>query len=188
MRCFVAIALPPSVKALLVRVQDALRRADADVKWVEEENLHLSLKFLGDLEEEALSRLKGVLSVEALRWPAMSLSYAGIGTFPERGEPRVVWAGCGGDVEKLAALAGAVERSAEQVGVPRERKPFVAHLTVGRVRSGRNVKRLLSAISSQREVPLGRDDVKEFVLYQSTLTDQGPVYERIADFGLRIAD
>jgi 2'-5' RNA ligase len=188
MRCFIAIALPPPVRALLVRVQEALRRADADVKWVEEENLHLSLKFLGEMEEDALSRLKGILSVEALRWPAMSLSYAGVGTFPERGEPRVVWAGCGGDVERLAALAGAVERAAEQVGVPRERKPFVAHLTVGRVKSGRNVRRLQSAIESQREVPLGRDDVKEFVLYQSTLTNQGPIYEKIADFGLRTAD
>jgi RNA 2',3'-cyclic 3'-phosphodiesterase len=184
MRCFVAIALPPPVRALLVRVQEALRRADADVKWVEEENLHLSLKFLWDLEDDALSRLKGILSVEALRWPALSLSYAGVGTFPERGEPRVVWAGCGGDVERLAALAGAVERAAEQVGVPRERKPFVAHLTIGRVKSGRNVKRLQSAIASQCEVPLGREDVKEFVLYQSTLTNKGPIYESISAFPL----
>jgi hypothetical protein len=107
MRCFVAIALPEPVKKLLVQVQDTLRRADADVKWVEEENLHLSLKFLGEVDEEAVSRLKGILSVEALRWPAMDLTYAGMGTFPERGEPRVVWAGCAGDVQKLAALAGA---------------------------------------------------------------------------------
>ena len=184
MRCFVAIALPAPVKTLLVRVQETLRRADADVKWVEEENLHLSLKFLGELDEEALARLKGILSVEALRWPAMSLSYSGTGTFPERGEPRVVWAGCGGDLSTLAALAGAVERAAEQVGVPRERKPFIAHLTIGRVRSGRNAKRLQSAIAAQREVPLGRDDVKEFVLYRSTLTQQGPIYESIAAFPL----
>jgi 2'-5' RNA ligase len=183
-RCFVAIALPAPVKTLLVRVQEALRRADADLKWVEEENLHLSLKFLGDLDPDALSRLKGLLSVEALRWPAMTLTYAGIGTFPERGEPRVVWAGCGGDLEKLAALGGAVERAAEQVGVPRERKPFVAHLTIGRVKSGRNLKRLQSAIASQRDVPLGRDEVKEFVLYQSTLTNRGPIYESIAAFPL----
>ena len=188
MRCFVAIALPAPVKKLLVQVQDALRRADADVKWVEEENLHLSLKFLGEMDEDALSRLKGILSVEALRWPAMTLTYAGIGAFPERGEPRVLWAGCGGDLEKLAALAAAIERSAEQVGVPREHKPFVAHLTIGRVRSSRNLKRLQSAVVNQREVPLGKDEVKEFVLYQSTLTNKGPIYERIADFGLRMAD
>ena len=184
MRCFVAIALPAPVKKLLVQVQETLRRADGDVKWVEEENLHLSLKFLGDLDEEPLSRLKGILSVEALRWPAMSITYAGIGAFPERGEPRVLWAGCGGDLEKLAALAGAVERAAEQVGVPRERKPFVAHLTIGRVRSGRNLKRLQAALAPQREVPLGRDEVKEFVLYRSTLTNQGPIYEPLASFPL----
>ena len=59
MRCFVAVALPPDVKALLVLVQEALKRSDAHVKWVEEENLHLSLKFLGDLDEEAVATLKG---------------------------------------------------------------------------------------------------------------------------------
>jgi RNA 2',3'-cyclic 3'-phosphodiesterase len=185
MRCFVALALPPPVRKLLVQVQEALRRADAHVKWVEEENLHLSLKFLGDLDEDSVDRLKGILSVEALRWPRMALTYEGIGTFPERGVPRVVWAGCAGDLETPAALAGAIERSAEQVGVPRERHPFAAHLTIGRVKSDRNVKRLMSAIENQRRVPLGRDDVREFVLYKSTLTDQGPLYERIADFGLR---
>jgi 2'-5' RNA ligase len=184
MRCFVAVALPPPVKKLLVQVQDVLRRSDADVKWVEEENLHLSLKFLGELGEEQVSRLKGILSVEALRWPAMSLTYAGAGAFPERGEPRVLWAGCGGDVETLAALAAAVERAAEQVGVPREHKPFVAHLTIGRVKSGRNAKRLLSAMQNQREVPLGSDDVKDFILYRSTLTNQGPIYEPLAAFPL----
>jgi 2'-5' RNA ligase len=185
MRCFVAVALPPSVRALLVRVQEALRRADAHVKWVEEENLHLSLKFLGDLDEDAVATLKGALSIEALQWPRMDLTYQGIGTFPERGVPRVVWAGCAGDLPRLAALAGAVERCAEQVGVPRERHPFAAHLTLGRVKSDRNVKRLLAAIDNQRNVALGRDDVKEFVLYKSILGDKAPVYEAIATFPLK---
>jgi len=185
MRCFIAVALPAPVRKLLVQVQEALRRADAHVKWVEEENLHLSLKFLGDLDEDAVATLKGALSIEALQWPAMELTYEGIGTFPERGVPRVVWAGCAGDLPKLAALAGAVERCAEQVGVPRERHPFAAHLTLGRVKSDRNVKRLMSAIDNQRRVPLGKDQVREFVLYKSTLTDQAPLYEVMAAFPLK---
>ncbi|MBI3854322.1 MAG: RNA 2',3'-cyclic phosphodiesterase [Planctomycetes bacterium] len=185
MRCFVALALPTSVRKLLVQVQEALRRADADVKWVEEENLHLSLKFLGDVDDEALAKLKGLLSVEALRWPRMALTYEGIGTFPERGTPRVIWAGCSGDLEKVAALAGAIERSAEQVGVPRETHPFVAHLTIGRVKSDRSVKRLMAAIENQRRVPIGKDEVREFVLYRSTLTNKGPVYEALAAFPLQ---
>jgi len=186
MRCFIAVALPAAVRKLLVQVQEALRRADAHVKWVEEENLHLSLKFLGDLDEDAVSTLKGTLSIEALRWPSMNLAYEGVGTFPDRGLPRVVWAGCTGDLEKLAALAGAVERCAEQVGVPRERHPFAAHLTLGRVKSDRNAKRLMSAIDNQRRVPLGNDTVKEFVLYRSTLTDKGPTYEVLAAFPLKL--
>jgi RNA 2',3'-cyclic 3'-phosphodiesterase len=185
MRCFVAVALPSPVKKLLVQVQDALRRADAHVTWVGEENLHLSLKFLGDLDEDAVDRLKGALSIEALQWPGMALTYQGIGTFPERGLPRVVWAGCTGDLPRLAALAGAVERCASLVGVARERHPFAAHLTLGRVKSDRNVKRLMSAIENQREVPLGSDQVREFVLYKSTLTDKAPVYEALATFLLK---
>ena len=85
MRCFVAIALPTAVRKHLVRIQEILRREDADVKWVEEENLHLSLKFLGDLDEDAAATLKGTLSIEALRWPGLNLSYEGVGTFPDRG-------------------------------------------------------------------------------------------------------
>ena len=185
MRCFVAIALPAAVRELMGRVQDALRRADADVKWVEFENLHLSLKFLGDVDEEPLSTLKGSLSVEALRWPAMKLTYGGVGTFPDHGTPRVVWAGCSGDLETLAALAGAVERAAELVGVPRERHPFVAHLTLGRVKSERNLKQLRAAIANQASVPLGSSDVKEFVLYKSTLSNKGPTYEALAGFPLK---
>lgn len=188
MRCFVAIALPPAVKALLTQVQEALRRADGDVKWVEESNLHLSLKFLGDLGDEPLQRLKSLLSVEALRWPSMALSYAGIGVFPDHGEPRVIWAGCRGDLERLSGLAAAVERCGEQVGVPRERHPFVAHLTIGRVRSNRNLRRLQATLENQRQVPLGRHEVSEFAIYRSTLTPEGPIYDPVAPFGLKQAE
>lgn len=186
MRCFLAIDAPDDVRKLLVRVQEALRRADADVKWVEEENLHLSLKFLGDVTADRVARLKELLAAEAARWPAMKLTYAGIGAFPDHGLPRVVWAGATGDLEKLAGLASAAERAAEQVGVPREGRPFVAHLTLGRVKSGRNAKRLQSAIENQRQVPLGGDHAREFVLYQSTLTPSGPFYEVIERFNLGV--
>ncbi|RPH50686.1 MAG: RNA 2',3'-cyclic phosphodiesterase, partial [Planctomycetota bacterium] len=98
--------------------------------------------------------------------------------------PRVLWAGCTGDLERLAGLAGAVERAAEVVGVPREHRPFVAHLTIGRVRSARNVKHLKAALENQREVPLGSDEVAGFVLYRSHLSNKGPIYEEVANFPL----
>jgi len=184
MRCFVAVPVAGPVRRLLADVQKALRRAEADVKWVEEANLHLTLKFLGDVSEAQVASLRELLSAEAARWPKLTLDYAGMGCFPEQGAPRVLWAGCTGDVDKLAGLAVAVERHAESVGVPREGRPFVAHLTIGRVKSSRNVKRLQAEIENQRRVPLGKDDVAEFALYESTRTSQGPVYEPLLRFEL----
>ncbi len=184
MRCFVAIRIPQAVRSLLVRVQEALGRAGADVKWVEEENLHLSLKFLGELSEDGVGRLSALLSAEALRWPRLRLAYAGVGAFPERGAPRVVWAGCSGDLEKAAGLAAALERAAEQVGVPRENRLFVAHVTLGRVKSTRRLRPLAAAIENQREAAFGSEEAGEFVLYRSTLTPEGPIYEEVASFAM----
>lgn len=184
MRAFVAIPVGEAAREILVRLQETLGRSDADVRWVRPEGIHLTLKFLGEIAEEAAERLKGLLAAEAVRWPRMALEIAGVGTFPERGTPRVVWAGCRGDLAKLAGLAQAVERAADQVGVPREGKPFVAHLTIGRVKSDRGAKRLLAAVANQREVPIGREDVTRFVLYRSTLTPDGPIYEEVAAFPL----
>jgi len=183
-RCFVAIKVAEPVRDLVVRVQEALQRADAPVKWVERENLHLTLKFLGDLGEDQVASLNDRLAAEAARWKKMALVYAGIGTFPERGAPRVVWAGATGDIDRLAALAAAIERHAEAVGVPPERDPFVAHLTIGRVKSDRNARRLLSAIEAQRQVPLGRDNVASLELLRSTLTSEGPIYDVVRSFDL----
>ena len=184
MRCFVAVPLPEPVRELLRRVQEALARAEDEVKWVERENLHLSLKFLGEVTEEQVSRLTELLNAEAVRWPTLRLSYAGIGAFPERGAPRIVWAGATGDLEKLAGLAAAIERAAEAVGVPREGRPFVAHVTLGRVRSLRNLKCFQALVENQRGVPLGEAAVDKFVLYRSTLTSGGPIYEDLACFPL----
>jgi 2'-5' RNA ligase len=184
MRSFVAVPVPPDVRGRLVLVQEALRRAQADVRWVEPENLHLTLKFLGDLGEPEVDRLRELLEQEARRWPELSLRYEGVGFFPSSGLPRVVWAGARGDLEKLAGLAQAVERAALEVGVPREGRPFVAHLTLGRVKSGRRVEALRSALENQREASFGAQSVRGFVLLKSTLTPQGSVYEPLAEFTL----
>ena len=184
MRAFVAVPVGGAVRGILVRIQEALRRADADVKWVEPHNLHLSVKFLGEIGEDPAARLGELLREEAARWPRLALEYAGVGTFPDHGPPRVVWAGCRGDLEKLAGLARAVERAAEQVGVPRENRPFVAHLTLGRVKSARNERRLRAAIENQRNVPVGKEEVAGLVLYRSTTRPEGPVYDALAEFPL----
>lgn len=184
MRAFVAVKIAEPVRKKLLELQRDLRRAEADVKWVEEENLHMTLKFLGWIDDGAVERMKGLLAGEAPKWPELKLVYRGLGTFPERGTPRVVWAGCEGDVDRLAGLAGAVERAAEEIGVARENRPFAPHLTIGRVKSPRNARRLLEIAEKHRDVPLGPDTVKEMVLFESTLRPSGPVYDARAAFPL----
>jgi len=184
MRCFVAVTVADPVRDLIVRVQDALRRSDAHVTWVRREALHLTLKFLGDLGDGQVGSLRTLLREEAARWRPMVLQYAGIGRFPERGAPRIVWAGAVGDLERLAGLAAAVERHAAEVGVPAERHPFVAHLTIGRVKSDSNLQGLQKAIEDQRLVPLGKDEIRSIELIQSTLTPQGPIYEAVETYSL----
>lgn len=184
MRAFVGIPVGEETRAVLVRAQEALRRADADVRWVRPDSIHLTLKFLGEIGDDQAERLRELLAAEAARWPRLALEIAGIGSFPERGTPRVVWAGCRGDLAKLAGLAQAVERAAEQVGVPKEGRPFVAHLTIGRVKSDRNAKRLLAAVENQREAPIGKEEVSRFILFRSTLTAEAPIYEELAEFPL----
>jgi 2'-5' RNA ligase len=184
MRCFVAVKVGEPVRDLLVRVQDELKRADAQIRWVERDNLHLTLKFLGDVDDDQVARLRELLTCEALRWKPFHLQYGGIGTFPDRGVPKVVWAGATGEVDRLAGLASSMERHAESVGVPRERHPFIAHLTIGRVKGQRNFKQLQTAIIPQRQVPLGSDEVESFELIKSTLTPEGPLYEVMQSFAL----
>jgi len=184
MRCFVAVPIAGAVRRRIVALQEELRAADADVKWVEEENLHLTLKFLGEIGEEATERLQGLLSAEVSRWPPLGVEYAGTGSFPGGERPRVVWVGVGGDRERLSALAAAVERAAERTGVPREGRPFAAHLTIGRVRSPRNVRRLAAALERKTGEVFGRDEIREIVLFRSTLTPRGPVYDPLARFPL----
>lgn len=184
MRCFVAVPVSVSVRRRVGELQRELRRAEADVKWVEEGNLHLTLKFLGEIGEEAAGRLRELLSAEASRWPPLEVEYAGTGSFPGGDRPRVIWVGVRGDVGKLVSLAAAVDRAAEHVGVPREGRPFAAHLTVGRVRSPRDIRRLAAALERWNEAGFGRDEIREIVLYRSTLAPQGPVYDPLARFPL----
>jgi 2'-5' RNA ligase len=184
MRAFVAVDVAEAVRKAVAREQEALRGCGGDVKWVAAENLHLTVKFLGELGDEPAGLLQAALAEEAGRWRPLTLAYAGLGCFRRGRDPSVVWAGCSGDVDRLAALAGAADRLAEQVGVPRETRPYSPHLTLGRVRLPRNGRRLLEAVEARARVPFGEDRVDRLVLYRSTLTPEGPVYEPLAAFPL----
>lgn len=174
-RLFVAVHLPPNLVSGVTRVQEELRRSRADVKWVEEENLHLTLKFLGEVPvgrvgaaREALAAVGGVAPFR--------IGLRGVGAFPGRGNPRVVWAGLSEGAAEFVRLAAAVDRELVRRGFPPEKRPASPHLTIGRVRGPSNAEALRRAMEGVGSVDLGSFRCEETRLYRSVLGPGGPAY------------
>ncbi len=183
MRLFVAVSLPSEIQNRLAAVQDQLRRAQADVSWVRAENVHVTLKFLGEVEVKRLDRMRLALTEVARAAAPFSMQVAGVGSFGGR-IPRVVWVGVGEGAEPLVQLAGLVEGALARVGFPKERRGFTAHLTLGRVRSSRNAEALLALILDTPASTFGTVKAMQFELMQSELRPSGSVYTVLDRFPL----
>jgi 2'-5' RNA ligase len=182
MRAFVALEVPRSTLDLLASFQKELGAAGADLKLVERENLHFTVKFLGEISEaqarEADSRLRG------LRLGALNVELKGVGAFPAPARPRVIWAGVSREHESLFLPAATeVIRSLEGIG-ERDDRPFRPHLTLARVRSGRNVEELQGAIRRNADRSFGTARLESLKLKSSRLTPQGPVYTDLGEYRL----
>lgn len=183
MRAFVAVDLPEALRGALAAAQRRLAAAGARVRWVAPDRLHLTLKFLGDLDEAAAAGLSAGLREAAARHEPFGLDVHGLGSFPAR-EPRVVWAGCGGEVGRLVRLVRDVEACAQAVGVPPEPRPFTAHVTLGRVKGPGGTRALARAVDGDKTAVFGPFEVREIVLYRSDLSPEGPRYHRLEAFPL----
>ena len=182
MRLFVAMELSEEVRAALAGIQDRLRRAIADgVSWVKAGNLHMTMKFLGEVPDGRVPAL-----AEALRAvPAgneLHLATGRIAVMPPRGPGRVLVADVEGEVDALRTLATAIDEACAAVGFQREGRPFRPHLTLGRLRPPRRLPATALAGVDPPAVPF---TVGEFVLMQSQLSPKGSIYTRAARFPLR---
>jgi 2'-5' RNA ligase len=170
MRAFFAIPVEEPLRARLAEVQDDLRGAGADVSWVRPESLHLTLKFLGDVDEGARFELACAAPFD--------LELAGVGEFGGR----VAWAGCRGDLAPLRELAAQAERAGERVGVPREERPFSPHVTIGRIRSKRRLSELRSRMKSWKDRSFGTWPVRNVLLLRSDVSARGSVYKVVSEY------
>ena len=175
-RTFIAVELPPKIKEAMAGVQAELKKSGADVGWVRPEGVHLTLKFLGDVEEGKVGRLGDALEGALGGYAPFTLRAKGIGTFPTPKAPRVVWLGVEGDVERLAAIAETVERVCGGLKFPKESRPFKAHLTLGRVRSPRGREALVKALEGFRDADLGEFPADFVSVMKSELKPSGEVY------------
>lgn len=183
MRLFVAVNLPSDIRERLAAAQERLRGAQADVSWVRPENIHVTLKFLGETEEKRLDRIRPALLEVARGRAPFTIRVSGLGSFGGR-VPRVVWVGVEAGAEPLSGLAKDVEAAMAPLGFPKEKRGFSAHLTLGRVRSPKNAAALLAALGQADAGPFGTVEVTRFELMQSELRPTGSVYTVLEKFPL----
>lgn len=189
MRAFIAIELPKEIKDFLGSLQEELKKSGADVKWVMPRNIHLTLKFLGEIDEQKLNKVKEVLENIAENKNYFSLSLSSLGAFPKIDSPRVIWVGIeAGAQDTIKEIAQELERKiAEAAGIPKEKRPFSSHITLGRLRSSLNMFRLVRELkisASSLENKPGFN-VTKFTLFKSTLTLKGPIYEILKEVSLK---
>jgi 2'-5' RNA ligase len=180
LRLFVGFDAPQNATRLALDCMELLREAGADVSWERAEKLHCTLKFLGDVSEDRLLVLAGALRETAGDAPPFRVRFGGVGSFPGRGNPRVLWMGVENSDGLLAALQRRIEDSFERAGFSREERPFHPHLTLGRIKSPRNQLRL-TAIQETLTLRSEPFAIREIKLVSSALMDSGSVYtERMA--------
>jgi 2'-5' RNA ligase len=185
MRMFVAIELNEEVRAELSALQARLKASGADVKWVEPKNIHLTLKFLGEVDEKRLSDIKSSLFQAAKLHKSFNIHLSQIGAFPKISYARVVWVGIEEGAIECKGLQISIEDALEKAGFAREDREFSAHLTLGRGRSQKNKAQLISLLEKEKDfVSKYKVSVNKIILFQSTLTSQGPIYTAVAEFPL----
>ena len=176
MRAFLGIPIPDNLKSRIMGIQ---RKFDYfDIKFVEKENLHFNLRFFRDIDEEKLGKLKDALKKVCSQFEPFEIGISGIGAFPSKNYARVIWLGVKNGYQTFKTLAEMVESVVESLRFEKESK-FVPHLTLGRVRSGRNKNELLVLLRKMEEVEIGKMKIDKIILFQSKLSPKGPVYEEV---------
>lgn len=178
MRLFIACPLPPAAEQELDETIRTLKEADGVVKWVASKNIHLTVRFLGDTDERLVADISQKLDTIAGQFRFVETSINQLGAFPNLRRPRVIWAGIKSGIDTLSQIAAATELAVQDLGFAAESKGFKAHLTLGRVRDRGNPSRLIDFMSEFQLAPIPvRFD--RIVLFKSTLTPSGPIYDRL---------
>ncbi len=206
MRVFIAIELSEDIKKELGELEDKLKSVGADVKWVKPEKIHLTLKFLGNINEKKpdqvkdvveragqikavnenkLEQVKAALNDVSSNHKPFKMGLFKLGCFPRLEHPRVIWVGIDAGCAEVEAIAGELEERLEGIGFPKEKRSFSAHLTLGRVRSPKGRKELVEKIKALDVKSSALMEVSELVLFKSTLTRERSIYTALHKAGLK---
>lgn len=186
-RSFIAIEIPEGVKKVLSKLQDNLKTEGGNVKWVNPSGIHITIKFLGNVASGKIPQIVQALSSVSQDIPPFTLEIAEKGIFPNVQRAQVIWVGIKGEVDKLQALHKAIEKALVPLGFPPEERPFIPHLTIGRVREKtppqerKRIGTVFMATSLEKTPPFL---VGNIALMKSQLTPQGAIYTPLAFISL----
>jgi len=185
-RLFVALEIPPAVRERLGEFLAVLRALSSQPRWVRTDNLHITLKFISEVQPEKLGDIRAALSA-AHSDRSVALDFRGVGFFPNEKRPRVFWAGVEASAN-LGRLAGGIDRSLEKLGVPPEKRPFSPHLTLARFEPPGLPEKLRAAIQENARREFGSFAVGEFHLIESKLKPGGAEYTTLETFPFVVAE
>lgn len=175
MRAFIAIDLPEKVKNKIAELENDLKKCDLAFKWVKPENIHLTLKFLGDINPEQVNKIKEVITKISAKFVAFKVNFNGFGFFPNQRKPKVFFISI--NKEKLLKnIASELEKELEMLSFERENK-FKSHITLARIKDFRNIESLREKIKNTQLDEVF--PVNTITLYKSILTKEGPIYGKI---------
>jgi len=184
MRTFVAIELPDDLRAEVIAYQHKLQSFDAQIRWVKPEQMHITLKFLGEIDQNQLNLLDELFQVVAKPTAPFEVNLQGLGAFPNLRRPSILWAGVTTGAEALSGLAGQVEVASAELGFKKEKRGFNPHLTLGRLKSPKGLPPLMDRIRKDESKLFRTFPVNEFVFMLSELKPTGAEYTRLNTYNL----
>ena len=184
-RTFIALELPDQIIDSISRIQERLQPYGFKVRWVRPQNIHLTLKFLGNIQKVQTEKISQAIFESAHGFAPISIAAKGIGAFPSIKRPRVIWVGLAGQINQLQQLQKTLDEKLAANGFPKEKRKFKGHLTLGRVKNKIDPKRLLEAVkefAGFESEPFVTDTV---ALFKSELRPTGAVYTKLMETPLR---
>ena len=184
-RSFLAFELPPRIREEIGKISTELRKSRLPARWVREGNIHLTIVFLGSVEENVVEDLKETVGSVVKGYKGFTARLKGVGVFPNWRKPRVLWIGLDGDIDGLSRMRDELQDALKVFGLREEKRPFRAHLTLGRFKDrlddDEELKGILDRYHDIASEPCSLD---ELVLFKSDLKPSGPVYTKMASWPL----
>lgn len=184
-RAFIAFEIPDDVLSSLSRVQEGLKSYGFQAKWVRPQSIHLTLKFLGDIQATHVQPIAGVMCDAAEGYAPLSLCGHGIGVFPNMRRPRVIWVGLAGQVNLLGELQQKLDDGLSEIGFKKEDRSFKGHLTLGRFKTRINSTDMIRALEKFAEFETEAFTGDQLILFKSELTPAGAVYSKLEHISLK---